>query len=228
MDLIEISQCRLISKPFDRIVQAFLEKELNFYSDNLYRKFTWYHGARSICSYNSLSILKVSLLASKSIDLHYLRRLSLHSIVENDHFDLEMLNRFESLVHLELSFEIENWSKGSQIKNIVLKNLRRLCIELKSKISNQQRIWFDSPKLESVFFECRFMLPGKPLETAVQFKHPFTVKELLAVNLLQDQLPCYFRDLERLEYNDQLELNLNDLLKTFTALKVLDIFFHKE
>ena len=227
LNLIEICTCRLVCKKFNETVKSFRVRKLMFYASNWNRRFFWYYDAKPIYTYNTLNNSKLAVLNSTSIDFQCLKRLRLQAIEETNGFLLETVNKFENLVDLELSFEIENWFSGSRSKKLKLNNLRRLFINIELQVF----IEFDTPKLESVALDYEphsdFGYVNQPVET-IRFTSPSTVSKLITFNLLQNEMPMNFTGLEHLQCDVLLDLDLNYILSTFPALKVLDIVLNKQ
>lgn len=233
LDLVEVATCRLVSKKLNEIVKAFRVRELLLYSSVWYRRSSWFHDSKPLYHYNTVSNRQVSILSCSSIDLQYLQRLSLFDIVESDAFSLEVVNRFENLVQLELSFEAKDWSIGSECKRLKLHQLEMVFIYFKFRMPNP--IEFDTPKLELLALEYQ---PGadeiadeadEPVQPAdsIRFTRPQTVKELITFELFPDELPRNFVGVEHFQCDALVELELGHILNTFPGLKVLDIRLEK-
>ena len=250
LDLAEVSTCRLVSKKFNEIVKAYRVRELSFYEWNYERRTCWFYDAKPIYPSNSLSISKVAVLSSTSIDLQYLKRLLFYTS-NGVELQPEVVNRFENLEHLDLYLKNrplarhqlrvlhfgdrrlrirlpygrpEGTSEG-EMKQLKLKSLKHVYINFKWPIS----IEFDTSKLESVALEYE---PNEDEESdepieEMRFVAASTVKELFTFNLFQDALPKSFGGLERLQCDLLDELDLDKLLQTFPQLSVLD-FVQKE
>ena len=226
LDLVEVSTCRLVSKKLNEIVKVFRVRELSFYDSDWNRRSFWFYDTNPIYPCNSLSNSKLAILNSTSIDLQYLKRLRLRfdAIVNGGEFHAEVVNKFENLVHLQFDFKnrdstVDGWS-GGRTEKLKLNSLKHIYIYFESPVF----IEFDTPKLESVGFEYA------PLEDAevdqptstIRFVAPSTVKELYTFDLLQDELPKIFTGLRHFQCDQLLDLDLDDLLKTFPDLGVLD------
>lgn len=234
LDLVEVANCRLISKKLNEVVKAFRVRELLLYSSVWYRRSSWFHDSKPLYHYNAVSNRQASILGCNSFDLQYLQRLSLFDIVESDKFRLEAVNRFEHLVQLELSFETKEWSIGSETKHLKLRRLEMVFIYCKFRMANE--IEFDTPKLDLLALEYQPSPeeadeeankdePVKPIES-IRFTTPSTVRELITFELFPDELPTDFTGVEHFQC-DVLELELDYVLKTFPRLKVLDIRLEK-
>lgn len=223
LDLIEISNCRLVSKKLNEFVKTFRVRELSFYDSDWDRRHFWFYDGNPIYPCNSLSGSKVSILNSTSIDLQYLKRLRF-GIVE-DEFDLEVVNKFENLVHLELDFEYNagGWSEESEIKKLKLNSLKHLFLHFESPIF----IKFDTPKLDSFVLDYKGDEVDQLTET-IQFATPCNVKELYTFGLLLNELPKDFGGLKHLQCDRLMDLDLDYILKTFPDLEVLEILLDKE
>ena len=216
LDLVEVSTCRLVSKKFNEIVKVFRVRELSFYDSDCDRRSFWYHDGKPIYPCNSLSDSKVAVLNSTSIDLQYLKRLGFMNIANGGEFHLEILNKFEHLIHLDLCFKDRELTDRSEVA-LKLNSLKHLYIASKSPVF----VEFDTPKLESVGYECYEYYEQADQPFAIRFVSPSTVKMLYTFGLLQDQLPKNFDGLTHLQC-DQLDLDLDVLLKAFPGLGVLN------
>ena len=216
LDLVEVSTCRLVSKKLNEVVKVFRVRELSFYDWERYRRSFWYHDGKPIYPCNSLSVSKVAVLNSTSIDLRYLKRLCFCNKVNCGELHLEVLNKFKQLVHLDLCLKGLGASE-SEIEKLKLNSLEHLHIAFKSPVF----IEFDTPKLESVVLRYRGDEEADQPIATIRFVTPSTVKRLCTFGLLQDQLPKNFGGLKHLQY-DELDLDLHVLLKEFPDLRVLN------
>ena len=221
LDLVEVSTCRLVSKKLNEIVKVFRVRELSFYDSERARKSYWYHDGKPIYPYNSLSNRKVAVLNSTSIDLQYLKRLFFAGILNDGEFHLEVLNKFEQLVHLNLCLTDLRLADRSEV-TLKLNNLEHLYIYIQSAVF----IEFDAPNLKKVAFNYGGYDEVDQPTATIRFVSPSTVKKLCTFGLLQDQLPKNFDGLEHFQY-DQLDLDLDTVLKTFPDLRELNFLGRK-
>ena len=182
LDLIQVCKCRLLSKKFNEIVKAFRVRELLVYSSNWYRRSSWFRDGKPIYPYNTVSNRKVSILSSSSIDLEYLKRLCFYGVVESDKFSLEVVNRLQHLVQLDLFFEVKG--TGYKTKQLKLPSLEHLFIQFGFRVV----VEFDAPRLESIILNYRPAenKAGQPTET-IRFASTSTMKKSTASGLFPDE-----------------------------------------
>ena len=220
LPLDELCRLRLINKRFHNMIKDYKIEELSFY-DSIWRiKDIWLFIMKPIYPINSINISKLSIFFnSSSLNLGNLKRLSITSIKDDDNFNLDLLNRFINLEHLELDFE-SKWSKNNKLK---LPNLRILMLNFNIRL----KISIDAPNLNALQIEFEIKNDYNPFDS-IQFLNS-SIKHLMVfgnLNLSKLINLSFLKSIQTLEcYIEQLnQINIFEILK---KLKSVDILLRK-
>ena len=123
LDLEELSKLKFINRKFYYIVKSYRIQEINFFNySNI--KDSWFFDYKPIHPTNSIHLSRISILSSNYLNLNHLKRIKIYYTEYDNNFDLEILNKFMQINHLELIIQdFKEWSKTIKLKLPQLKNL---------------------------------------------------------------------------------------------------------
>ena len=181
LDLNELLNVRLLNRRFKLVVSEFRIKELIFRDLKkrlcVQHKDNWFHLNKPQNCHAIIDISRIKLLSSSIFKIQNLKRLFISELGINGTINLDNVNEFKQLEHLEFSFYLNkiNIDKNRKLSLSNLKSFSFSFIRISDDLKNEDInsiIEFDTPSLEAIRLS-----KGSDL-VYFKFNNPSTIKYL--------------------------------------------------